>query len=491
MTTESVGILISAEDKATAELKKVEKELERVAKTRDRELEALKLERMALEQGEEAAFSYRLQLQGLDQATADLIAREKAHVEQLKKLKAEQDKASQGPSGAKGTKATAEFLGSVSSLAGAGQIGSVAGQVGGLTEKISQFAEVSKAGGAGALVFKAGLVSAAAAIGFGIGKAIGDLVFETEKWNKALEDSIALQEKLNQKQRGFTADRFSREMQSIGQIEDPAAQEAAQQKLLKNLEDQALAIGKTVVEMENAKKAISTFDEDANIFSFATGPSSAQLQREEFDRNIAAQKETLQLIRDQQIEVQKNIETQREANRLADEKNAKLEEEKRILEEQQKQQELERQQEAARKKAADDEFNATMRLEEKVISLNRALEIRRIALEDGAEAARRQALEFEGLDAADAARIAAREQELQRMEQQKQQVVKDQVAASGPLQAVQSRALLRGGGEGFQVKIADSTKQTALILEEMRKLQADLIEATKQNKPVPVNLEQR
>ncbi|WP_146678252.1 hypothetical protein [Pirellula sp. SH-Sr6A] len=451
----------------------------------------MKLERIALEQGEEAAYSYKLQLQGLDEATANLIAKEKAHVEQLKKIKAEQDKASQGPTGAKGTKATVEFLGSVSSLAGAGQVGSVAGQVGSLTEKISQFSEVSKLGGAGALAFKAGLVSAAAAIGFGIGKAIGDLVFETEKWNKALEDSIALQDKLNQKQRMFASDRFSRDMQDIAHIEDPAAQEEAQLKLIERLDDQALAIGKTIAKMDEQKKAISTFDEDGNIFSFATGKSAAELQREEIERNIASQKESLQLIRDQQIEVQKNIESQKEANRIADEKAAKLEEEKRILEDQRKQQEFERQQEEARKRAADEEFNQTMRLEEKTISLNRALEIRRIALEDGAEAARRQALEFEGLDAADAARIAAREQELQRMEQQKQQVVKEQVTASGPLQAVQSRTLLRGGGEGFQVKIADSTKKAADILAEMRKLQADLIEATKQNKPVPVNLEQR
>jgi len=84
-------------------------------------------------------------------------------------------------------KASTEFIGVIANFAGGGQISAFAQQVAGLTEKTSQFAEVSKLGGAGALAFKAGLVAAAGAISFQVGKALGDVVFQTEKWNRELD----------------------------------------------------------------------------------------------------------------------------------------------------------------------------------------------------------------------------------------------------------------------------------------------------------------
>jgi predicted RNase H-like nuclease (RuvC/YqgF family) len=56
----------------------------------------------------------------------------------------------------------------------------------GATEKVSQFSDVAKAGSAGALGFKLGLVGLAATIGAVIGKAIGDVIFDTAKWERAM-----------------------------------------------------------------------------------------------------------------------------------------------------------------------------------------------------------------------------------------------------------------------------------------------------------------
>jgi hypothetical protein len=84
-------------------------------------------------------------------------------------------------------KASTEFFGQIANVTGNSQLGGYASQLAGLTEKIGQFSEVSKAGGVGALAFQAGLVGAAGVISFGIGKAIGDVVFETKRWTDELE----------------------------------------------------------------------------------------------------------------------------------------------------------------------------------------------------------------------------------------------------------------------------------------------------------------
>jgi hypothetical protein len=64
----------------------------------------------------------------------------------------------------KNTKATTEFFGSISNLAGGGVLSSVAGQLAGLTEKTSQFAQTAEKGSAAALAFQGGLLAAAAVV---------------------------------------------------------------------------------------------------------------------------------------------------------------------------------------------------------------------------------------------------------------------------------------------------------------------------------------
>lgn len=212
MATESVKILIEAEDKATAKLKQAVSEQEKAAAkaelSRVRAQKSLAAERIELEQGAEAAHAFRLELEGMEAAEAALIAREKELLNQQKKRAAEQQKLSE-IGGAKQTKSGAEFFGAIAGIAGGSEIASIAGQIGGLTEKTSQFGEVAKMGGANAMLFKAGLVAAAGAIGYQVGSAIGNVVFQTEKFNAELEKSVANLAKLEQVQLGQLRDKFS------------------------------------------------------------------------------------------------------------------------------------------------------------------------------------------------------------------------------------------------------------------------------------------
>jgi len=112
-----------------------------------------------------------------DQASAKMAALTKNIENNVKNIKDTGSKA----------KASTEFFGQIANVTGNSQLGGYASQLAGLTEKIGQFSEVSKAGGVGALAFQAGLVGAAGVISFGIGKAIGDVVFETKRWTDELE----------------------------------------------------------------------------------------------------------------------------------------------------------------------------------------------------------------------------------------------------------------------------------------------------------------
>lgn len=496
-----------------------------------------------------ATESVKILIEAEDQASAKIAAATKAVEANVKRIK---------DVGGQAKKST-DFIGQLAGTLGNSEVASFAGQIGGLTEKVSQFSEVSKAGGAGAMLFKAGLVAAAGAIGFQIGQALGNVIFQTEKWNKEIEKATQRSRELISELAKANDLRFQDNKADIELIRNPEEKKAAYEDMLKSLKTNIIGVEKQMRSSEKAakeweeawkitgnrkeyakqaeqqakddrerlKSLQSQAKEIERIIGIEAERAAKQKENQEKDASeayVASLREQLALekaIGDEKIELEakkvargddvavatellKQIEAEKQAK-----ENLRKEEEQRLKlleDEKRKQEELEKQREAERKKAADDEFNAIMRLEEKTLSLNQALELRQIALEKGAEAARRQALEFEGLDAADAARIAAKEQELQLLEEQKQKEARDREkqleeqqkqsvskapAASGPLQASQSRTLLRGSGEGFQVKIADSTKKAAVILEDVRKLQADLLEVAKQNKPVAIKLEQR
>lgn len=473
-----------------------------------------------------ATESVKILIEAEDQASAKIAAASKAVEANVKRIK---------DVGGQAKKST-EFIGSLAGSLGSSELASFAGQLGGLTEKVSQFSEVSKAGGAGAFAFKAGLVAAAGAIGFQVGKALGDVIWQTEKYTKELEKAAAKSRELFSEIAKANDLRFQDSKAGIELIRDPEGKKAAYADMLKSLktniigvEGQMRSSEKAAKEWEEAwqitgnrkeyakqaeqqakddRERLKALQEQAKeierILGVEAERAATQKSNQELDASeayVASLREQLALekasadeklkleaqktARGGDVDVAADLLRQIEAERLLKEEQKKAEEERTRLVEEEK-----RKQEEIRKRAADEEFAQAKRMEEKALALNQALQIRQVALEQGAEAARRQALELEGLDAADAARIAAKEKELQALEEQKQSSSKSP-SVSGPLQASQSRTLLRGSGEGFQVKIADSTRKAADILAEMRKLQADLIEATKQNKPVPVNLEQR
>jgi tRNA(Ser,Leu) C12 N-acetylase TAN1 len=327
VATESVKILIEAEDKASAALRKASTEAEKAAAkvevTRARANKALAAERVELEHGAEAAHAFRLQLDGMSESEARLIAKEKELLAQQKKRNAEQEKLSD-ISGANKTKTSAEFFGTLAGMAGGSEIAGLAGQVAGLTEKTNQFSEVAKAGGAGAMAFKAGLVGAAAVLGVQVGQAIGNVLFETQRWNDELEKAVAKSKELEairltglqEAFQGFKVD----EIELNPEGADAAIQDriALINEEIKTIQDRKRATESSVASMTkdttldigNMDNQLKQMSEIGSYLKSFTGDHKATLAEKQ--RNVEEDTAQLKILQDQQKELEAIIGVERE-----------------------------------------------------------------------------------------------------------------------------------------------------------------------------------
>ena len=202
-------------------------------------------------------------------------------------------------------KKSTEFFGTIAGSLGGSELSAFASQLGGLTEKTSQFAEVQKLGGAGALAFKAGLVGVAATIGFQVGTAIGNAIFQTEDWTKKLEEATAKAKELTSVASEMQKSLFSDRKETIEIFQDPKAKQAGYRQLLeetkKNLqgvEDQARA----------SKKALDSYSSTAPYNPFSDIANAKQQSEQDAEK--------LKLLTEQRNELERLLSPQQEQNRL-------------------------------------------------------------------------------------------------------------------------------------------------------------------------------
>jgi hypothetical protein len=457
MATESVKILIEAEDKASAQI---------VAATK--------------------------KIEGTVKATKDLT---------------------------KNAKSSTEIFGSLAGALGGTEIGSFANQIGGLTGKLGEFAEIQKAGGAGSLAFKAGLVGVAGVIAFQVGNAIGNVIFQTEKWTEALKTATEESKRLESVASQLRSERFSDATTDIELIRDPEEKQAEYQKLLADLKTNIVGVEGQV---KTSKKAVDEWNAAWQITGDRKG--FAEQAKQQLDND----KERLKQLQEQEKEIQRilGIEKEREETR---QRNAALDADAKYLEsldkqlsllkaikedetgiaalrEQaaqatsglegtdaakqaedklkqikalQEQIDLEKQareeKKAAIKEIADAEFAATMAAEKAFMSERDRLEEQKVLLNQGAEAAHAFRLAKQGLSEEDAKSFAKQQTELD-----KQKQVQDKMKAresAAPLQAVSSRFLTRGPTDDKMLDIAKTQLkvQQEQLVEMKKKPQAPVV----------------
>jgi DNA repair exonuclease SbcCD ATPase subunit len=208
-------------------------------------------------------------------------------------------------------KKSTEFFGTIAGALGGSELASYASQLAGVTEKTSQFAEVQKLGGAGALAFKAGLVAAVGVISFQVGQALGNVIFQTEDWTKKLAEATARAKELSAEAAKVQMTQFSERRETIEIFDDPKAKQAGYQQLLEETKRNLEGVERQAA---SSKKALGAYSSTAAYNPFSD-ISNAQQQAEQDSERLKALKE-------QKLELEKLLGPQQEENRLLRERLA-------------------------------------------------------------------------------------------------------------------------------------------------------------------------
>ena len=430
-------------------------------------------------------------------------------------------------------KASTEFFGTLATSLGGSQLGSYAGQLAQLTERVSAFSEVSQAGKAGALAFKAGLAGLVAVASFKVGNALGDIVFQTGQWRRELEKATVAARELEQQALRASDKRVSFQLEDIELIRDPKEKQAAQEALFKRLENDIVGVTSQVKESQKA------VDEWADAWQITSGRKN---QAEEAAAVLAHDKARLDQLKQQRDSIRDMIseraqenEKLRERNALQDKsesfvqalrdggallkgkkeqlaaftasKNTFGQEDRGEAERLLRERDMLQAKADAEKQAAEERERIAQQAEtdaKRVADIRdreiASLRQQRIELEKGQAAAKAFALEQQGLDAGTARRLASEQARIDQLKQDRQERLaafkeeqrtreNDQKQMAGKLAnaqtgttAVQSRLLTRGPAERGIDKIAKASEMSAKLL---AKIETKL----DQNKQRPIVLE--
>lgn len=362
-------------------------------------------------------------------------------------------------------KASTEFVGALATSMGSSEIGGYAGQLAMLTERVSAFSEVAKGGGLAALAFKGGLVAVAGVIGFQVGKALGNIIFQTDKWTEALERANAEAQQLTQLGLTKVTREFGQELEKISFIEGFEQQQEA----LNNLGD-------------NVKRNISNVRAELEVFRSMDqfkNVSEEFKQQEARARGVRRTRQELeaelQLYRglDQQIKAKTGSHAE-EINKLKMVAKWRAEHAKHQEDQIKRIADAEKKKEDARKAAQAKELAVRERIANITKSSVDNLMAEVIAMKDGAAAAESFKLQLQGIDKGTADSIAAFREKLNKIKAGGEKDDPKTPFQSGDNAAKSSRFLTGAGSSNPQVKIAANTKKQADLTEEQKETLDDI-----------------
>lgn len=434
-----------------------------------------------------ASESVQILIEAEDKASAKVASATDAIDQNIKSVK---------DTGAK-AKASTEFIGVLANQLGGTDIASYAGQLAGLTEKVGQFSEMQKAGGAGALAFKAGLISLVATLAFNVGQSIGNAIFQTDKWNRMLAESRARIQELRDAANTVRGMRFAQDLEDVKLIKNPEEQAAEARKLYnsidKNLQTVEVRYGKAISaldKMTNATDALGrvTGERGRNITAKQDEiAADVQLieqmraQKNEIGKIYGIRALEIQAIKDKQ-QAEDEAEAKRKqisANSLSQIKALRFEydeltigsleakraqalsagaseQDAQIMLNLQKMIDMEREKADAKKKADEEEKARIQKLDDLRKSELERLQEQKIAIEQGEQAAHAFRLQQQGLDKGTAEAIAAAQAAMDKAREKKDVKPIEQTSNA----AFESRLLSRGPREDEQKKIVENTKMT-------------------------------
>lgn len=135
-------------------------------------------------------------------------------------------------------KGSIEFVGVMAGQLGGGQLQTAAQGVAAITEKVGQFSEVMKAGSTAAGFFQAGIMALVGAMSFNLGQSIGEAIFGVRDLTKELEDLTAQYQQQAEVMKQTASIKFGEQMEDLTLIKDPKKQQSEAAALFKAIEQQ-------------------------------------------------------------------------------------------------------------------------------------------------------------------------------------------------------------------------------------------------------------
>ena len=401
-------------------------------------------------------------------------------------------------------KASTEFIGVLAGQLGGAEFASAAEGVAGITEKVGQFSEVMKTGGTGALAFKAGIGALVGIMSFQLGKTIGEMVFGTDNVASRMEQASKDADRFADSLVRIASTNVSNKMEDIELIRDPDQKQEAAKALFDDINkqvDEAVASFQhysNAAEEAQKNKGLDFFSEGEetaqHLMDQAAGHMKvAQALREQqnaLSEKYSAHAQQVRLIKEQQaaedaaaarkqqidqsvisslratnyqyIELTKGAEAARRAQ-LTDQGVGEADQ-KRILfaeESLKKEKELA----DAKAKAQEQEKQRLEKIDDIRKTELQRLEEQRVAMEQGEEAAHSYRLQQQGLDKATADAIAAAQAQADAVMKASEQ---KQMQAAPDIAAKESRLLTRGKQDDSQKKIEQNTAQTVGKLDKVK-----------------------
>lgn len=315
--SEAVEILIKADDQASEKLATVGTNASKSAQQAERLMRSL----------ETSSDKYKRQLVELAQYQADgaitaeqFASAEEALLNKLADLEANAAKAAASVSqvseaqdkvavsakkagdafkdSGKNVKASSDLFATLASITGNSELASLANTVGGVTEKVGQFSEVSKSGAAGAMAFKLGLMGLAASAGFAVGKALGDIIWQTEKFERSMARAKETAAELDAQIKRNASTLAANAREDIELIRDPEQKRAAYAKLMDDLNRDIDTAGAV------ARKSARDAEEWANAWQITGNRKQYAIDAEE---QAKADRERLAGLKEQRDELNKIV----------------------------------------------------------------------------------------------------------------------------------------------------------------------------------------
>jgi hypothetical protein len=225
-------------------------------------------------------------------------------------------------------KKSTEFFGVIANALGGSELGQFASQLGAVTEKTSQFAEVQKLGGAGALAFKAGLVAAVGVIAFQVGSALGNVIFQTEKWTEKLKEASEKAKELASNAASIRQTQFTERREDIEIFDDPEAKREAYKQLLGQLnKDLAGVEAQSRASKKAAEEWAAAWQITGDRKGFADQAKQQAAEDAERVKALQAQRGEIEKILSPRTEENRLLRERQELDKQAEANVAKLKEE--------------------------------------------------------------------------------------------------------------------------------------------------------------------